>query len=230
VRYRLLQGSAVLAVRPFVTGRDYHGIHRYNQTFNTAIERHEDSGTHITLRPYEGCPPIVWSHDGEWYEGGTWYHSFEYAVEQERGLDFVEDAWCPGAWVWRLNEACPNATWVIGTEPSSLSESSASHAREVARLHGLQSSTRKPDDAFVQRLALAADQVRGAPEDGLHTVLAGYPWFSDWGRDTMIALPGLCISTGRFDIARFYSAGVCRCGFRGHDSQSLSRCRRHARL
>jgi glycogen debranching enzyme len=59
VRYRLLQGSAVLAVRPFVTGRDYHGIHRYNQTFNTAIERHEDSGTHITLRPYEGCPPIV---------------------------------------------------------------------------------------------------------------------------------------------------------------------------
>jgi predicted glycogen debranching enzyme len=202
VRYRLLKGSAVLAARPFVTGRDYHGIHRYNESFNTAFERHEDSGTHITLRPYDGCTPIVWSHDGEWYEAGSWYHSFEYSVEQERGLDFTEDAWCPGAWVWRLNEANPNATWVIATEPSNLSESAATHDPEVARLHLLQSSTRKADDLFTRRLALAADQFVVRREDGLHTVLAGYPWFSDWGRDTMIALPGLCISTGRFDIAR----------------------------
>jgi hypothetical protein len=102
VHYQLLEGSATLAARPFVTGRDYHGTHRYNEDFNTQVQRHEENGCHISLQPYAGCPPIVWSHDGEWYEGGAWYHSFEYAVEQERGLDFAEDAWCPGAWVWRL--------------------------------------------------------------------------------------------------------------------------------
>ena len=59
-----------------------------------------------------------------------------------------------------------------------------------------------PDDSYVRALTLAADQFvveRGA---GLRTILAGYHWFTDWGRDTMIALPGITLVTGRTDDAR----------------------------
>ncbi len=222
VRYRLLEGQPVtLTVRPFVTGRDYHSIHRYNEQLNQNCERHDHEGCHVTMRPYESCPPITFSHNGEWHGGGTWYHSFEYAIEQERGLDFSEDAFCPGAWVWQLGSERQQAIFVVATEPSDLQTSASSYDAEVGRLEALRRSATArlstvndqhaaphptgPDAAreFAGRLAIAADQfiVRRA-SDGLHTVLAGYPWFSDWGRDTMIALPGLCLSTDRFDIAR----------------------------
>jgi len=235
VRYELLEGGdATLAVRPFVTGRDYHGTHRYNCDFNAEIERDE---THVRLAPYSTCPPIIWSSDGDFHPGGAWYYSFEYAIERERGLDFTEDAYCPGAWVWKLSKG-QSAHFVIALENSDLKLAVASHEIEIARLNELQQSvTSRPanqfaagdntksaladsepvgagrlsagEDAvstavetFTARLSLAADQFIVRREDGLHTILAGYPWFSDWGRDTMIALPGLCLTTRRFDLAR----------------------------
>lgn len=208
VRYELLEGeAATLTIRPFVTGRDYHGTHRYNTSFQSGIERAEAGGCHVRLQPYHDCPPIFWSHEGKFLESGAWYYSFEYAIEQERGLDFQEDAYCPGAWVWQLSKAKPTALWVIATEISDLTEAANSYDAEVARLKSLQAgyavkNEKDEINPFMARLALAADQVVVRREDGLHTVLAGYPWFSDWGRDTMIALPGLCLTTKRFDIAR----------------------------
>jgi predicted glycogen debranching enzyme len=111
VRYELLKGDcATLSAHPFITGRDYHGTHRYNTDFNAnAVHNIDESGCHVSLRPYADCPDIVLSHEGEWYPAGAWYYSFEYAIEQERGLDFVEDAYCPGAWVWQLNRDKPVA-------------------------------------------------------------------------------------------------------------------------
>jgi glycogen debranching enzyme len=200
----------------------------------------EDSATcHIRLKPYSSSPSIVFSHRGEFMEGGTWYYSFEYAIEEERGLDYSEDAYCPGAWVWRLDTAHPVALWAIASEETDLDGVEPSRQREIARLQALGSAHQceppagnAPDagpaakrkspasrkarsagdaptngeaaaSAFAARLGVAADQfivTRG--DHGLHTVLAGYPWFSDWGRDTAISLPGLCLATGRFEIAR----------------------------
>ena len=78
-------------------------------------------------------------------------------------------------------------------------------------------SENAPDwGAPAARLKLAADQFIVKRADGLHTVLAGYPWFTDWGRDTMISLPGLCLTTGRFDIA----ASILR-SFAGAMSQGM---------
>jgi predicted glycogen debranching enzyme len=100
----------------------------------------------------------------------------------------------------------------------------ATYDREVARLQGLQRglqqalptevSTGSSHD-LTARLTLAADQFIVQREDGLHTVLAGYPWFSDWGRDTMIALPGLCLATKRFDIARSILLAFARSSSQG---------------
>jgi predicted glycogen debranching enzyme len=210
VRYELIEGqSATLSAHPFVTGRDYHGTHRYNTEFNAFAEHDVDAtGCHVAMRPYADCPDIVLSHEGEWYPAGAWYYSFEYAIEQERGLDFVEDAYCPGAWVWQLNRDNAIATWVIGVEAHDPTAMLATYEQEVARLQSLQEqalvekTSTGASDNFAARLTLAADQFVVQRQDGLHTVLAGYPWFLDWGRDTMIALPGLCLATRRFDVAR----------------------------
>ncbi len=214
VRYKLLSGdSAKLSVVPFVTGRDYHGTHRFNADFNTNCAQSATGETrHVTLQPYENCPPIVWSSDGEFAQNGVWNFNIEYSIERERGLDFQEDAWCPGAWNWNLTRENPTALWVTSLEPFDLSQVKTSYPNEIARRKALLETAQLSDidsdtrsgamGYFAQKLALAADQFIVQREDGLHTILAGYPWFSDWGRDTMIALPGLCLSTKRFDLAR----------------------------
>ncbi|HEX8551257.1 MAG TPA: amylo-alpha-1,6-glucosidase [Abditibacteriaceae bacterium] len=212
VRYDLLEGEAQLAVRPFVSGRDYHGTHRFNDTFASGTATwHETAGEavsqHVQMQPYAEWPPIVWTHDGEFMPGGAWYYSFELEIERERGLDDTEDWWCPGAWCWKLSPENPTAWWTIATEPAVLEDVRASQQQELHRrvaLNATQSTVEidRTADATRERLVRACDQFIVRREDGLNTVLAGYPWFSDWGRDTMIALPGLCLSTGRFADAR----------------------------
>ena len=83
----------------------------------------------------------------------------------------------------------------------------------------------------LDRLALAADQFLVERRDSMgkplgNTVIAGYPWFSDWGRDTMIALPGLTLATGRGDVAVSVLRTFAQIRKRGHGAESLSRCRR----
>lgn len=213
VRYVLLEGPEVtLSVRPFVTGRDYHHTHGFNPDFNTAIERSEaqknngtSPGTHIKMRPYSAGPPILFTTDGEFHEAGAWYYAFEYAIEMERGLDCHEDAWCPGPFVWRLKPG-QSALFTVSSEPLAIeglekdTNSRGDSEGEIARRQDLAAifdDLPEPRRTPAKRLALAADQVIVRRKDKLHTVLAGYPWFSDWGRDTMIALPGLCLTTNR---------------------------------
>ncbi|MBV9469615.1 MAG: glycogen debranching enzyme N-terminal domain-containing protein, partial [Abitibacteriaceae bacterium] len=219
MRYELLSGDeATLTLHPFITGRDYHHSHHYNGAFNGYCERRTDQFEccHIKMQPYTDCPFIQFSLDGGFNEGGAWYYSFEYEVERERGLDFTEDAYCPGAFVWHLTPNQP-ATLVITAETElPLNEPlgptyEKSRATEITRRQQLsaffdrdldESSRATPRTEYVARLARGADQfIAQRGSDGLHTILAGYPWFSDWGRDTMIALPGLCLTTQRYDIA-----------------------------
>ena len=170
------------------------------------IQNNNSHRTQLKMQPYEGGAPILFSASGEFFEAGAWYYNFEYAVEMERGLDCHEDAWCPGAFVWKL-KAGEAAEFSIATEPLSIQEKAtaapflASMESEIKRREELKETFKDLPEARREaagRLALAADQVIVQRKDRLHTVLAGYPWFSDWGRDTMIALPGLCLTTNRF--------------------------------
>jgi predicted glycogen debranching enzyme len=205
VRYRLLSGPEVLlCARPFITSRDFHHIHRFNTDFNTQIQRHEKGTSSFSLQPYPALPNIVFNANGDFHEAGAWYYAFEYAIEQERGLDGIEDAYCPGALVWHLNTE-QAALLAVSTDAVDLNQMAATCDTEIERRAQLQApfaDLKAENRDAAQRLALAADQFIVQRRDGLHTVLAGYPWFSDWGRDTMIALHGLCLTTGRFDTAR----------------------------
>lgn len=194
--YRVLEGPACeLRLRAFVTGRDYHATHRANPDFNAQTEV---GAGQMTMRPYPHLPAIHFLCNGEFEPGGAWYYDFEWPIEAERGLDFHEDAWCPGTFRFALS-AQRDAHFAATIEARDLTALLATREEETARRAQIGGGTHWNE--VENRLKRAADQVIVRREDGLHTVLAGYHWFTDWGRDTMIALPGLCLTTGRYDIA-----------------------------
>jgi predicted glycogen debranching enzyme len=141
-----------------------------------------------------------------------WYEGFDLAVERYRGLSDRENHLHAATFGITLNPG-ESFTLVASTEPQpNLNGEAALNARRIYEQQLLNRwKVHQPDrseaaPAWVSGLVLAADQFiadRPLPDhpDG-KTILAGYPWFSDWGRDTMISLPGLTLTTGRSDIAR----------------------------
>ena len=202
VEYRLITGDTVcsLEVRPLLAFRDYHSTTRQNSALNRAVT--QQSG-HVTVSPYPDLPSLHFLHNAtKLQESGDWYHNFEYAAEMERGLDYREDLFNPFVLNFDLTQAA-GATVIASIEDhTGRTAESARWLRdaEVARRQRLQAAA-PCDDPLVRSLTAAADQFivkRGE----LKTIIAGYHWFSDWGRDTMIALPGLTLVTGRHDIAK----------------------------
>src|SRR5262249_47934458 len=101
VYWKLLQGApGTLMVRPFISGRDYHSLHRENPAFNFNAEI---AGDRVILRPYEGVAAIVFVSNGEFARAPGWYRNFAYAQEKERGLDYREDLAVPGSFKFDLS-------------------------------------------------------------------------------------------------------------------------------
>ena len=186
--------AMTLELRPFIAGRDYHCL----TTANDAIRRDAsfDSGV-LSFLPYEGVPEVHVSVPRSMFAPAPdWYYRFEYPIEQERGLEFHEDLFTPGAFTVTLEPNSPLAV-IASTENPRGRDGLALAAREQRRRERL--IERTPLD---RRLTLAADQFIVRRGTDRRTVIAGYHWFTDWGRDTMISLPGLCLATHRFDDAR----------------------------
>jgi len=180
-----------LVVRPFLSGRDYHALHHENSglRFDARVD-----GDAVTWRPYDGVPEVLARSNGAYEHGPLWYRGFLYAEERDRGLDFVEDLASPGSFTWDLSAG--EALWSLET-PSGAGAPSALPA-EVRELRAVE---RRRRDAFPSPLHRAADAYLVRRGTGM-TIVAGYPWFTDWGRDTFIALRGLCLAGGRLDDAR----------------------------
>lgn len=180
LRYRSETGGR-LKLRPFFAFRDYHSLTRQTDWWNRSI------GGGV-IKPYEGLPGLHLQFSGTFREDGHWYLNHEYEVERERGLDFREDLYTPGF----IELDLPPGEWVsvaAHLEPEPV-DCDAVAAERMAR------------DAARPLLDRAADQFLVTRADGKPTIIAGYPWFTDWGRDTMISLPGLLIARGHLDEAR----------------------------
>lgn len=201
VEYKLLQApqgsETVLELRPLVAFRDYHSTTHENGAFNRALEIAPNL---VSLQPYTGLPRLYFAHDAaQLQEEGSWYRSFSYHVEQERGLDYQEDLFNPFVLTWKLSDI-RSANVITSTEQKHIREAATLRKTELKRRQELVASC-PVDDSLARALTAAADQflVRRGEE---WTVIAGYPWFTDWGRDTMISLPGLTLFAGRSDIAK----------------------------
>ncbi|HYY06880.1 MAG TPA: glycogen debranching enzyme N-terminal domain-containing protein, partial [Candidatus Limnocylindria bacterium] len=179
--------GGTLAVRPLVSGRDYHALHHENPAFRFDAEV---AGGRVVWRPYPGLPAIVVRANGTYTHQPDWYRSFLYSEERERGLDHVEDLASPGIFRWDLARG-GEAVLVLATEGHEPADDfTAVRAAEERRRRRFPSRLHRAADAYLVR--------RGSGK----TIVAGYPWFTDWGRDTFIALRGLCLATGRLDDAR----------------------------
>jgi predicted glycogen debranching enzyme len=201
VQYKLLKKSGEvtdcrLEVHPLVAFRDYHGTAHENEWINSQVEM---AGGVATIHPYADLPKLCFAHDAnELANTGYWYRNFEYSVERERGLDFTEDLFNHFALKFDLNKNT-SATVIASIQRHAADEANEFRRAEIERREKLLAGVK--DDELIRTLTLAADQfivARGEQK----TVIAGYHWFADWGRDTMIALPGLTLTTGRYDIAR----------------------------
>jgi predicted glycogen debranching enzyme len=196
VDYEIKGGDeCVLEIRPLIAFRDHHGTTHANESIKPQAEI--ASGL-VSIEPYAGLPKLHFSHNAQEVQPqGYWYYGFEYKAESERGLDSHEDLFNP--FVMRF-ERTKRATVIVSTEVHKASEAARLRKQEIRRRSGIVSSSIKPVPA-VAVLAAAADQFI-VDRDGLKSIIAGYHWFGDWGRDTMIALPGLTLATGRPEIAR----------------------------
>ena len=192
-----------LHVRPFLSGRDYHSLHKSNPAFHFDAEVKLDR---VSWQPYNDMPGVTALTNGGYSHQPNWYYNFIYEEERNRGLDCEEDLAAPGVFSWNLSEG--KAALVLTTSKHA-AESLPAFVKPVELLNKhraikqqrreqLPSLLHRAADAYiVQRIGTSnSDSVRSK------TIIAGYPWFTDWGRDTLIALRGLCLATGRLGDAR----------------------------
>jgi predicted glycogen debranching enzyme len=190
-------GPVALRVRPFVSGRDYHSMHHENAAFRFEPERR---GAAVTFRPYDGLPGIVSSSNGDYRQAPDWYRNFLYVAERERGLDAIEDLASPGELTWSLSASGDRAIWHL-RQTAEAPREDVSRAAVIDLHQAVRTAELERRSGFATPLDRAADAYlvrRGAGR----TIIAGYPWFTDWGRDTLIAVRGLCLATGRLSDAR----------------------------
>jgi glycogen debranching enzyme len=157
-----------LAIRLFVSFRDYHSLAKSNSQVNRVVD---ECGSRLTMHPYANFPPIHFHHNALRFEAdGLWFHDQEYLRDMERGLDFHEDLYSPGVLHFQL-------------------ESDAT-VHLMATLEDTAFSI-PPLEGKAVLLTQALDQFRVLRADKKPTLIAGYPWFTDWSRDTLISLPAL---------------------------------------
>jgi predicted glycogen debranching enzyme len=186
--------NCTLHARPLMSGTDFHGL------------EHEDA--RVDLRPQfeagfvsfalrDPHARVLLASNGRYMHAPDWYRAFLYEEERARGLDSEEDLASPGELSWSLNE--PAVLVLAHDTPATRAAVDALQLRES--VEALFDAERTRRAAFATGLHRAADAYlvrRGAGS----TVIAGYPWFGDWGRDTFIALRGLGLATQRFDLVR----------------------------
>lgn len=184
-----------LEVKPLLAFRDHHHLRHEDGEFDGSY--HADDGV-VSIRPYPEMSPLYLTHSAMTLDDqGHWYRDLEYAIERERGFDFQEDLFQPFSLTFDL---ATTATIIASTEPRTAGDATKLEKSEIKRRAELVVRA-ETDDESLWPLVLAADQFIVARGTG-KTVIAGYHWFSDWGRDTMIALPGLTLATNRPDIAK----------------------------
>jgi predicted glycogen debranching enzyme len=202
VLYEVLEapGPFLLSLRPFLAGRDHHALASADGTLSETVSFAD--GT-LRLRPHGSEPGVFLRVPGaDFRPGPAWYHRFEYEADRERGFDYQEDLWTPGLFGVELAAGGRLGIVVSIGDPAGR-DAFALLARERKRREKvLAALPAAPEESrLVRALALAADGFlvgRGAGR----SVVAGYPWFGERDRDTLIALPGICLATGRFDDAR----------------------------
>jgi len=192
-------------VRPFVGLRNFHSLQK---CCTPLLASWTDDGLLVRHNVPESCELFIKCPAALFQKDPQWWFNFVYRCEKERGQDFAEDLWTPGFFKCRIDAPARIVLWanlsdgydtnkVIFPPLDEIDRDMQRHRRYVTKAAG--------SNEKLRLLYLAADQFivkRKAKDATGTTILAGYPWFADWGRDAFIALPGLLLATQRFDEAK----------------------------
>ena len=211
IQYTLVRGSGALEMelKALVNYRDFHSLtHAGDWRMNIApIDRG------VKVQAYDGATPIYLKSSAAGCEPRhEWYLDCYFAAETERGLSDREDRLFAALFRTRL-EAGSSVTFVLTTEATASLDGETARAERANHNVKLFQEWQEKNEvlageapSWIWQLILAADQFivkRSLPEEPEgRSIIAGYHWFGDWGRDTMIALPGLTLATGRAGVAR----------------------------
>jgi len=183
-----------LHVRPFFSGRDFHSLHHENAAFRFTPE-YLPEGERWYF--YDGLPAVLARSNGTYHHEPSWYRNFLYTEEAARGLDSTEDLATPGRYEYDL--AAGPAVLIFSAE--GLLEAVSVQPAPLDLAEQLAQAEQKRRATFATPSLRAADSYLVKRGSG-QTIIAGYPWFGDWGRDTFISMRGHCLSTGRLREAR----------------------------
>ena len=205
VRWRYLpaagraRAGVTLAIRPLLSGRDTHALHHENAALDPRCRVGEGV---VECEPYPGAIPAVrLRHDGTFRAAPDWYRRFQYPLERERGLDFEEDLFSPGELTIDLASGAGYLHLApVGQPELTIAQLPVLLEEEADRRRARIPAT-GPADPIARRLTAAAEAFvvraeRTGDGPARTTVIAGYPWFTDWGRDTFICARGLGVAFG----------------------------------
>jgi predicted glycogen debranching enzyme len=202
-----LPAAAKLSIAVLANFRNFHGETRGSHSWQ--FEQEWLDGR-LSVRAFPGAQEMVVRFDkGSYRQDSCWYWGYRYPREYERGLNDSEDCYRLGFIEAELEpgESLSLVCELGGQLPERLRSGDLTIGDTVRRMAGNQKELCRragnPADKHLRQLTLAADQFI-VYRDSTHgsSIIAGYHWFNDWGRDAMISLPGLTLSTGRFDVAR----------------------------
>ncbi|MDP6388185.1 MAG: glycogen debranching enzyme N-terminal domain-containing protein, partial [Candidatus Pacebacteria bacterium] len=180
--------KAKLRIKPLLAYRDFHSLSRENSQIQTQTFKCKKG---FFISPYYGMPDMFFQTNQafQFRHSHDWYRNFEYIEERSRGFECHEDLFMPGVIEINFKEG----------EEIVLSASIEEQKESLKRKWNKEISRRKEKikklkgSYFQKNLLKAADQFIVEDLKGNKSVIAGYPWFLEWGRDAMIALPGLTL-------------------------------------
>ena len=231
--------EAKLTLAPVVNFRDFHSINKDHQ-FN-AEQLHSGNKVRVVLEKNSETPIYMNCSDGRYFKHiDDTFRNMYYLREEERGFEAEENHYVPGVYSINLE---PNEekeiTFVCSLEEN-IEEIEGIKVinKELLRMTGIIYDTgiiqnSKMNDKkldMLKALILATDNfIVNRPSFGLHTVIAGYPWFLDWGRDSLISFEGLLLLTKRYELAkevlltniRDIKYGLVPNGYSGYDNRPL---------
>jgi predicted glycogen debranching enzyme len=204
LRYTLRGASGRLVLSPFAAIRDFHELRlasRANQlTFLTS-----ESGAIVKDSENPTYTLDLGAHGGRFVPAPDWWYSFHYRNEAARGQDAQEDLYSPGRFEYELQDQGQCFFTAALNDPVSF-DFDAALRRRTERRADLAASVGPAADETSRALAISGDAFivnRDFPNAATSaTILAGYHWFADWGRDAFVSLPGLLLTTRQFSRAR----------------------------
>ena len=198
-----------LRIKPLLACRNMHTVIRADKAIDGSVS---PTLYGASVRPDPQLPELFLQMDGpsSWQTAQDWYYNIEYLVEQERGFPFQEDLFMPGT--FEVDLVPGHAVYLTVSTESLQKEHSRHDFDRLWQEESLRRLREEEADSLQKHLAREGERflvtTPGSTTGRIDSIVAGYHWFGSWGRDTMIALPGLTFFAGRQALGEQILAGM----------------------